>query len=203
MGSAHNARVAIQNILFPADPSEWDGIIGPKTRAAFDRLSGTPAESEWPPAVVAVDDRSERNIETLLPDVQPRARQFVQEANEVLAAHGLRAVITSGTRTFSEQNALYEQGRTKPGKIVTNVRGGFSNHNFGIALDITLFKGSVPVWESPHYRTISDIGKRLGFKWGGDWQGGLVDEPHYEYNPRGYSVAQLRERFQSGRNVLT
>jgi hypothetical protein len=64
-------------------------------------------------------------------------------------------------RSFAEQDALYAQGRTKPGKIVTKARGGFSNHNFGVAFDIGVFKGgSDPekaktfVPESPLYKVI-------------------------------------------------
>ncbi|SVE43245.1 uncharacterized protein METZ01_LOCUS496099, partial [marine metagenome] len=38
-------------------------------------------------------------------------------------------------RTYAEQDDLYEQGRTEPGKIVTNARGGKSWHNFGLAID--------------------------------------------------------------------
>jgi peptidoglycan L-alanyl-D-glutamate endopeptidase CwlK len=39
-------------------------------------------------------------------------------------------------RTFKEQNDLYAQGRSKPGKIVTFAKGGQSYHNYGLAIDI-------------------------------------------------------------------
>ena len=39
-------------------------------------------------------------------------------------------------RTFAEQEALYEKGRTKPGSVVTFARGGQSYHNYGVAIDI-------------------------------------------------------------------
>jgi len=41
--------------------------------------------------------------------------------------------VVQGYRTFAEQEALYAQGRSKPGPIVTNARGGWSNHNYGLA----------------------------------------------------------------------
>jgi peptidoglycan L-alanyl-D-glutamate endopeptidase CwlK len=44
------------------------------------------------------------------------------------------------TRTFDEQEYLYAQGRTRPGKVVTNARAGKSYHNFGLAFDIVLLK---------------------------------------------------------------
>ena len=43
-------------------------------------------------------------------------------------------------RTFAEQDALYAQGRTKPGKIVTNAKGSQSYHCYGLAVDIVLLK---------------------------------------------------------------
>jgi peptidoglycan L-alanyl-D-glutamate endopeptidase CwlK len=43
-----------------------------------------------------------------------------------------------GLRTFEDQDELYQQGRTKPGKIVTNARGGDSLHNYGLAADYVL-----------------------------------------------------------------
>lgn len=43
-----------------------------------------------------------------------------------------------GLRMFEEQDELYAQGRTKPGNIVTNARGGDSWHNYGLAADYVL-----------------------------------------------------------------
>jgi len=41
-------------------------------------------------------------------------------------------------RTFKEQEAIYAQGRTKPGVIVTKAKPGLSVHNYGMAIDIVL-----------------------------------------------------------------
>src|SRR4051812_14421962 len=70
-------------------------------------------------ATDAVDSRSEKSIGTLLPEVQPLARLFVRKA----AAAGVTIKIISGLRTYAEQDALYAQGRTKPGPKVTNAKG--------------------------------------------------------------------------------
>ncbi len=148
---------------------------------------------------MSVDDRSERAIATLHPKVQPLARQLVLDA----AAKDIEIRITSGTRTYDEQNALYEQGRSKPGRIVTNARAGYSNHNFGLAIDVTVFQDGKPVWESPQYKTLGNLGKALGFAWGGDWQ--FQDEPHFELRPewaRDKSekdmLTELRRRHDAG-----
>jgi peptidoglycan L-alanyl-D-glutamate endopeptidase CwlK len=97
-------------------------------------------------------------------------------------------------RTFAEQDALYAQGRTKPGKVVTNAKGGQSYHNYGLAVDIVLIRdmdgnGS---FETASWDTKLDadgdgqsdwmeavaILKRHGWEWGGDWK--FSDTPHFQ-----------------------
>lgn len=192
-------RKAIQRILGVTE----DGLFGPETQGAFEAL-----HQRFDAAVVApgdrVDDRSERNIATLLPEVQPKARALIKR----LQTRGHDFRITSGTRSYDEQNALYEQGRTKPGSIVTNARAGFSNHNFGVAFDITLFRGNQPLWESPAYDEAGQVGKELGLEWGGDWNG-FRDKPHFQLRPewaRGMKesqmLAELRSRKTSGTSLF-
>ncbi len=181
---------AIQRILQVTD----DGIFGPRSKAALEAVLAKD-EPENPITIpgVTVDDRSEKNIATLLPEVRNRARQLIWEA----AKAGFAIKIISGTRTYAEQDALYAKGRTAPGPKVTNARGGQSNHNFSIAFDIGVFKDGKYLEDGPEYKKVGAIGKALGFKWGGDWDG-FKDEPHFEWNPKGYSVADLRERKAAG-----
>lgn len=147
-----------------------------------------------------VDARSEKNIATLHPKVQPYARALIQKA----AAKGWKFVITSGSRTYAEQDELYAQSRTKPGPKVTNARGGYSNHNFGIAFDVTLFSGKTPVWESPLYTSIAVIAEDMGLDWGGRWTN-PVDKPHYQLRPawaagmsESVMLTELRRRKATG-----
>jgi peptidoglycan L-alanyl-D-glutamate endopeptidase CwlK len=132
------------------------------------------------------DSRSEKNIATLLPDARPQAREFLKQTR----AAGINAKIIGGTRTFAEQDALFALGRTKPGKIVTNARGGFSNHNFGVAWDIGIFKGTQFLGDSPQYDEAGQIGKTLGLEWGGDFNS-IIDKPHFQCRT-GKTLAQLR-----------
>ena len=46
--------------------------------------------------------------------------------------------ITWGTRTVQDQDLLYRFGRTLPGRMMTMRRGGYSPHNYGLALDFCL-----------------------------------------------------------------
>ena len=94
-----------------------DGNPGPQTwNSIYRSIVGEPPVP-FAPTTLA-DERSERTIATLLPQVQPLARALIESA----AAIGIAIKIISGTRTFAEQDALYEQGRTKSGRIVTNAR---------------------------------------------------------------------------------
>ncbi len=148
---------------------------------------------------MAIDERSERNIATLKSEVQPLARQLIKRA----VAQGINAKVISGSRTYAEQNELYAQGRTKPGQIVTKARGGHSWHNFGLAFDIGIFSSDSKIYygDSASYAMCGQIGKELGLQWGGDWQD-FQDEPHFQYNPVGYSLAELRQRTEEGLNLL-
>lgn len=160
-----------------------------------------------------VDDRSEKNIATLHPRVQPYARALIHAAIE----HGWQFKITSGLRTYAEQDVIYTYGRTRvnpdgplPGKPmgakVTNATGGYSNHNFGLAFDVTLFdsSGKKPVWDSPLYKTLATLGINMGLEWGGNWTS-TNDQPHYQLRPawaRGMSesamLTELRRRKTAG-----
>ena len=160
---------------------EVDGKAGPQTWGAVYRHIVRPQAS----ATVAftgprdqANARSERMIATLLPHVRPYARALYFKARD----NGIAINIISGTRTYAEQDALYAQGRTKAGNIVTNARGGYSNHNFGIAFDIGVFSGNRYLPESPLYKAVGALGMELGLEWGGNWKT-IVDQPHFQLRP--------------------
>ena len=141
------------------------------------------------------DARSEKNIKTLVPKAQEKARAFLQKVREA----DINAKIIDGNRTFAEQDALFAIGRTKAGHIVTNARAGFSNHNFGVAWDIGIFDGTRYITESPLYDKAGKIGKRLGLEWGGDFNS-IIDKPHFQCKT-GKSMAQLRKLLKDGKEI--
>jgi peptidoglycan L-alanyl-D-glutamate endopeptidase CwlK len=180
-----------------------DGNPGLQTWSAIYRsIVGEPPVSSG--TATLADERSERNIATLLPQAQPLARALIENA----ASIGIAIKVISGTRTYDEQNSLYEQGRSKPGRIVTNARGGYSNHNFGIAFDIGVFEGGRYLDESPAYKAVGALGIKLGLEWGGNWKT-IQDEPHFQLRPawaRDLSerdmLAQLRARRERGQSAF-
>lgn len=179
-----------------AGPQTWTAIhnriVKPKRRNDIDSAFATP-----------VDARSEVVIATLLPEVAPYARSLVQR----VAAVGITIKLISGLRSYAEQDALYAQGRSAPGPIVTRARGGHSNHNFGIAFDIGVFEGTRYLGDSPKYRAVGVLGVELGLEWGGNWRT-IVDLPHYQLRPAWAGtmserdmLAELRRRVAAGTPV--
>ena len=105
--------------------------------------------------------------------------------------------ITDGYRTYAQQDALYLKGRRKikgEGKV-TNAKGGESNHNFGLAIDIVPLKkvngSSIPNWDSKDYPLLGKIGQDMvGLEWGGSWKT-IKDNPHFQ-DLQGKTLKELR-----------
>lgn len=118
-----------------------------------------------------------RLIQDLCPALQPIAREFMIQC----AAENIPVIITCTLRPNAEQDALYAQGRTTPGRIVTNAMAGQSKHNTGEAFDVGLKNpdGSMN-WDDtdPHWHRMGLIGEELGLLWGGRWK--HPDKPHFE-----------------------
>ncbi len=181
---------------------EADGRAGPQTWGAIYAALVKPTIAGKPPALAIskVDERSELKITTLLPEVQPMARALVQKAAE----GGITIRIIAGRRSYAEQDALYAQGRSAPGPVVTKAKGGYSNHNFGIAFDVGVFSGTRYLPESSQYKAVGALGMELGLEWGGSWTS-LVDQPHFQLRPSWAAdmseremLAGLRERVSEG-----
>lgn len=131
--------------------------------------------------------KSDPKLQNLLPVVQAAAEALIERAYR----RGVSIIITAGFRTYAEQNALYAQGRNGDNRpIVTNARGGQSNHNFGVAIDFALLlpSGREVSWDTlrdgdkdslPDWSEVVEEAKRIGFSWGGDWRS-FKDMPHLE-----------------------
>ena len=112
--------------------------------------------------------------------VHPLLAEKVRQLCEALERNGMHVQVVQGLRTFAEQNALFAQGRTTPGQRVTNARGGQSNHNFGLAVDLCPFVNGQPQWQDDAgFHKIGAEAKALKLEWGGDWRA-LIDMPHVQ-----------------------
>ncbi|WP_395138345.1 M15 family metallopeptidase [Armatimonas sp.] len=137
------------------------------------------------------EKRSEKNLATLRPKAQPHFRALLRTLKTYAASKGLEAKIISANRTWAEQDALFAKGRTTEGPKVTNARGGQSNHNYQIAVDIGLFKDGKYLPESVHYKKMGPLGEALGLEWGGRWSD-FPDTPHYQIKTN-KRISVLRE----------
>jgi peptidoglycan L-alanyl-D-glutamate endopeptidase CwlK len=126
-----------------------------------------------------------------------------------LRVESLDARAISGTRTYQEQDVLYRQGRAgKPGPVVTYARGGQSNHNFGLAIDIGIFdrsgrylNGDKPGDLPPYEQAGAFSAGVPGLEWGGNWPKKKRDLPHYQL-ATGLELEEVRRRFETGQLVL-
>ncbi|MGR6764442.1 M15 family metallopeptidase [Paenibacillus sp. T2-29] len=144
-----------------------------------------------------VKSKSLSRLQGLFPIVRTATERLIERSFSL----GIPIVITQGLRTIAEQNALYAQGRTKPGLKVTNAKGGTSYHNFGVAVDFALLlpDGRSVSWDTKRdgntdrkadWLQVVAIAKELGFEWGGDFKS-IADMPHFQMT-FGLSTAQYR-----------
>jgi peptidoglycan L-alanyl-D-glutamate endopeptidase CwlK len=149
-----------------------------------------------------IDPRSAKNLATLILKVQPVFANFLIEAKKHFQEKGVDVRIISGNRTWAEQDALYAKGRTAPGPKVTNAKGGQSNHNYGIAVDLGLFTTDGRyLEESPLYKEIGKVvAKFPELEWGGSWKT-IVDEPHVQYRT-GLTLAQMADKVKAGQPIV-
>ncbi|AMO20547.1 peptidoglycan L-alanyl-D-glutamate endopeptidase [Flavobacterium columnare NBRC 100251 = ATCC 23463] len=135
-----------------------------------------------------MDKITKERIEKLHPLVRDEVTKIINECNQSLTGRA-QVRITQGLRTFKEQEDLYALGRTKPGKKVTNAKGGQSIHNYGFAVDICLIiDGKVASWDTVKdwdndgvadwYECVKIFAKH-GWDWGGNWKT-FKDLPHFE-----------------------
>lgn len=131
-----------------------------------------------------------RAITDLLPVAQTKANRFLMLCKDA----GIELLVTATYRSPQEQDDLYAQGRTKPGAVVTQVRGGMSMHNYRVALDVVPMRNGKPVWgtrgeDLALWKEVIRIGEFVGFEAGGSWPR-FKDFPHFQFNS-GLTIADL------------
>ena len=110
-----------------------------------------------------------RDVTALHPVLQEKISELLDACKKA----GLKIGISECLRTKEEQDALYAQGRTKPGRIVTNAKGStFSSmHQWGVAFDFYRADGKGAYNEADNFfGKVGAIGKSIGLEWGGDWK---------------------------------
>ena len=126
---------------------------------------------------------SSRSLSDLTPSVRALALAFIAECER----RGLRVLIYCTLRSNDEQQSLYEQGRTKPGHIVTNAKPGQSMHNpdktgKSRAFDaVPVNKSGVAQWaDLSSIEKMGEAGEAVGLEWAGRWRGSLHEMVHFQ-----------------------
>jgi peptidoglycan LD-endopeptidase CwlK len=116
-------------------------------------------------------------LERLVEPAKSKAIAMIAEAN----AMGIDVCVVATERTIKEQNLLFAQGRTRPGKKVTNARGGDSIHNYRLAWDLCPVVNGRLDWNNTQlFNRLGAIGERHGIAWGGHFKS-IVDKPHFQF----------------------
>jgi len=183
-----------------------DGVFGPVTASAVWKALNADSDQGSVISDQQDDERTLENIATLDPKCREMFLHFTRLAKATAATMGCDYVLISGNRSYEEQDALYAQGRTKPGEKVTNAKGGYSNHNFGIAGDFGVFRGKAyldgtdAAMAAKVHRACSVHAAACGLEWGGSWKS-FTDLPHYEVRT-GLSMDAKRKLMKEKGSVL-
>lgn len=129
-----------------------------------------------------------RNLSALLPVVEGKAIAFIDGCKAV----GIDVLITCTYRDDESQNALYAQGRTSPGKIVTNAKAGESWHNHRCAFDFVPIVNGKAQWNDlALFKRCGEVAELVGLEWSGRWKGKFKEMAHCQYTG-GLTLADLR-----------
>lgn len=127
--------------------------------------------------------RSINNLKGLHP-------RLVEFANELIKISPYDFTIIEGIRTVEKQKSLFQQGRTQPGKTITNCDGLIkkSKHQiqkdgYGHAFDIVILINNQATWNSKLYDNLGKVAgellKKYNVIWGGNWKN-FKDRPHFQ-----------------------
>jgi len=135
-----------------------------------------------------------RKLDDLIPQAKERVERFIALCHE----QGIDLLVTSTFRDHESQGELYEQGRTRPGKIVTNAKPGESWHNYRCAVDVVPLVNGKPNWDGsdPIWQTIGELGEQAGLEWAGRWHS-FKELAHFQYTG-GLTLADLK----NGREIV-
>ena len=122
-----------------------------------------------------------RNITDAVPELQT-AYDFAKKEFAKQYTNEPQPFITCVHRTNDEQTQLFAQGRTAPGKIITNARAGQSKHNKmpSEAIDVAFIRLDKKLdWSPKLFKNFAVFMKQKGIKWGGEFKS-IPDAPHFE-----------------------
>jgi peptidoglycan L-alanyl-D-glutamate endopeptidase CwlK len=119
-----------------------------------------------------------RSLDDLIAPAKERVERFIALCKD----ENIDLLVTSTYRDNESQQALYEQGRTTAGKVVTNAKAGDSWHNWRCAVDVVPMVNGKPNWDGLHpvWDQIGKLGEQAGLEWAGRWRT-FKELAHFQY----------------------
>lgn len=119
-------------------------------------------------------------------DLTPATQELYWLFSEAMSRARIPFLVTSTFRSQESQDALWNQGRTTPGKVVTWTRN--SRHTKRTAFDIAIIRDGKPTWDVKcdvdkdgisDYQEAGTIGEMVGLTAGAFWKKN-PDFPHFQ-----------------------
>ena len=130
--------------------------------------------------------RHSRDIDDLRADVAANCRTMIALAER----EGLRVLVTETVRDAEYQWMLAEKGYAAKGAVTPS----FHAEHAGLAFDICKNEAGHEYDDPAFFIRVGEIGKMLGFSWGGDW-GSFPDRPHFQWDAGAtYTSAMIRAK---------
>jgi len=117
-----------------------------------------------------------------LDDLTADFRTYVDPWLADCLAAEIDILVTCTYRPMEDQAVLYAQGRTTPGRIVTNAKPGQSAHNYRLALDVVPLVHGKPDWsgDSPLWQQLAGLGQARGLDWLGAPGSPFKEQAHFQ-----------------------
>ena len=110
-----------------------------------------------------------RDVNKLRPDVMKNCKLFLKRCE----AAGLNVLVVGTVRDKEYQELCYEAGTAKTRTP--------SFHAVVLAFDICNIVKGQEYSDLSFFEQCGEIGKKIGFEWGGDWQS-FPDRPHFQWS---------------------
>lgn len=129
--------------------------------------------------------------------LHPKFRPLVAKWFSKVEDAGMEVYPTSGYRTMEEQIKLYAENPS-------NAKPGYSYHNFGLAIDVNIFKNGVNIAKKnqscQHWKDtgVVKMAQDSGIRWMCDF-GSYHDPVHFDLVFSGLNTTILRERYNAGK----
>lgn len=141
--------------------------------------------------------RTLENLSGLNKKFRARVEAFLAASFPIAVKHNIQIEVISGLRSWSQQAALYAQGRSKPGRIVTKAPAGSSWHNYGLAIDLGIFSNgryldeASPAKADRIYKELGALAVSMGLEWAGNWKS-FTESPHFQWTA-GKTLSELKK----------